>query len=96
MYLENTKDFDIHSSQNMREFYITDKGGNYIEDKDEATNYSLEEIKNCYQFSSEKLRVLNIRSQPSMSIKREPKKKLKRLKYFPMQTMLLITQFMKM
>ena len=49
-YLENTEDFDINSSQNMREFYITDKGGNYIEDIDEATNYSLEEIKNCYQF----------------------------------------------
>ena len=49
-YLENTKDFDINSSQNMREFYITDKGGNYIEDIDEATNYSLKEIKNCYQF----------------------------------------------
>ena len=27
-YLENTEDFDINSSQNMREFYITDKGGN--------------------------------------------------------------------
>ena len=40
MYLENTEDFDINSSQNMREFYITDKGGNYIEDIDEATNYS--------------------------------------------------------
>ena len=49
-YLENTEDFDINSSQNMREFYITDKGGNYIEYIDEATNYFLEEIKNCYQF----------------------------------------------
>ena len=49
-YLENTEDFDINSIQNMRAFYITDKGGNYIEDIDEATNYSLEEIKNCYQF----------------------------------------------
>ena len=48
IYLENTKDFNINSSQNMREFYITDKGGNYIEDIDEANNYSLEEIKNCY------------------------------------------------
>ena len=34
----------------MREFYITDKGGICIEDIDEATNYSLEEIKKCYQF----------------------------------------------
>ena len=49
-YLESTGDFDINSSQNMREFYITDKGRNYIEDIDEATNYCLEEIKNCYQF----------------------------------------------
>ena len=48
-YLENTEDFDINSSQNMSEFYITDKGGNHIEDIDEATNYSLEEIKICYQ-----------------------------------------------
>ena len=53
-HLENTEDFDIKSSQNMREFYITDKGGNYIEDIDEATNYSLEEIKNCYQFRTVK------------------------------------------
>ena len=50
MYLENTEDFDINSSQNMREFDITDKSVNYIEDIGEATNYSLEEIKNCYQF----------------------------------------------
>ena len=34
----------------MKEFYITDKAGNYIEDIDEAINNSLEEIKNCYQF----------------------------------------------
>ena len=50
MYLENTEDFDINSTQNIREFYITHKCGNYIEDKDEATKYSLEENKNCYQF----------------------------------------------
>ena len=50
MYLENTEEFDIKSSQNMREVYIKNKGGNYIEDIDEATSYSLEEIKNCYQF----------------------------------------------
>ena len=34
----------------MREFYITDKAGNYIEDIDEAINNSLEEIKNCHQY----------------------------------------------
>ena len=49
-FLENTGYFDINSSQNMKEFYITDKTGNYIEDIDAALNNSLEEIKNCYQF----------------------------------------------
>ena len=29
----------------MRESYITDKSGNYIEDIDKAINYSSEEIK---------------------------------------------------
>ena len=47
MYLENTEDFDITSSHNMRELYITDKVAIYIEDIDEAINYSLEDIKNC-------------------------------------------------
>ena len=83
MYLEITEDFDINSSQNMREFYITDKGGNYIEDIDEATNYSLEEIKNCYQFRKVK------------TFKKEPKKKLKLLQYFSILTILMITQYMK-
>ena len=80
MYLENTEDFDINSSPNMREFYITDKAGNYIEDIDEATNYSLEEIKTVTSFV--KLRVLNIRSRLNVIIRREPKKKIKLLKYF--------------
>ena len=49
-YLENTEYFDINSCQNMREFYITDKAGNNIEDIDESINNSLNEIKSCYQF----------------------------------------------
>ena len=49
-YLENTEYFDINFSQNMKEFYITDKTGKYIEDLEEAVNNSLEEIKNGYQF----------------------------------------------
>ena len=49
-YLENTEYFEINCSQNMKEFFITDKAGNYIEDLDEAINNSLEEIKNCYQY----------------------------------------------
>ena len=42
-YLEDTEDYDISSSLNLREFYITDKTRNYIEDIDKAFNYSLEE-----------------------------------------------------
>ena len=49
-YLENTEYFDINSSQKLRELYITDKAGNYIEDIDEAVKNSLDEIKSCYQF----------------------------------------------
>ena len=45
-YLENTEDFDINSSQNVREFYIFVKARKYFEDIDEAINNSLEEIKN--------------------------------------------------
>ena len=41
-YLENTQDFDINYSQNMKEFHIIDKAGNYIEDIDEAISTSLE------------------------------------------------------
>ena len=93
-YLENTEDFDINSSQNMREFYITDKGGNYIEDIDEATNYSLEEIKKCYQFR--KVRVLNIRSRLNVIIRRELKKKLKLLKYSSILIILIRMQYMNM
>ena len=53
-YLENTEYYNINSSQNMKEFYITDKAGNYIEVIDEAINHSLEEIKNCYQIRKNK------------------------------------------
>ena len=35
----------------MKEFYITDEAGNYIEDIDEAVNNSLEKIKNCYEYT---------------------------------------------
>ena len=43
-YLENTEYIDINSSQNMKEFFITDKAEKYIEDIDEAISNSLEEI----------------------------------------------------
>ena len=38
LHLENTKHFDINSGHIMKEFYITDKAGNYIEDIDVAFN----------------------------------------------------------
>ena len=72
-YLENTECFDINSSKNMKEFYFTDEVGNYIEDIDQAINNSLEEIKKIVT-TFVRLRVLTIRSQPSVSTRREPKK----------------------
>ena len=78
----------------MRKFYITDEVGNYIEDLDEAINNSSEEIKNCYQFR--KLGVFNIWSQPSVSTRRETKKKLKLLKYSSKLTILLIVLYLNM
>ena len=80
MYLENTEDFDINSSQNMREFYITHKGGNYIEDIDEATNYSLEEIKNCYQFC--KVKSFKYKITAECDYKKRTKEEVKTTKIF--------------
>ena len=80
MYLENTENFDINSSQNMREFYITDKGGNYIEDIDEATNYSLEEIKNCYQFR--KVKSFKYKITAECNYKKRTKEEVKTTKIF--------------
>ena len=78
-YLENT-DFEINSSQNMREFYITDKGGNYIEDIDEATNYSLEEIKKCYQFG--KVKSFKYKITAEYDYKKRTKEEVKTTKVF--------------
>ena len=79
-YLENTDDVGINSSQNMREFYITDKGGNYIEDIDEATNYSLEEIKNCYQFR--KVKSFKYKITAECEYKKRTKEEVKNTKIF--------------
>ena len=78
--LENTEDFDINSSQNMREFYITDKGANYIEDIDETTNYSLEEIKNCYQFC--KIKSFKYKITAECDYKKRTKEEVKTTKIF--------------
>ena len=79
-YLENTEDFDINSSQNMREFYITSGGGNYIEDIDEATNYSLEEIKKCYQFR--KFKSFKYKITAECEYKKRTKEEVKTTKIF--------------
>ena len=93
-YLENREYFDINSSQNMKEIFNTDKGGNYIEDIDEAINNSLEEIKNCYQFR--KVKNFKHKITAECEYKKRTKKKLKLLKYSPTLIILLITQYMNM
>ena len=80
MYLENTEDFDRNSSQNIREFYITDKGGNYIEDIDEAINYYLEEIKSCYQFR--KVKSFKYKITAECEYKKRTKEEVKTTKIF--------------
>ena len=40
-YLDDTEDYDVNSSLNMREFYIGDKAEIYIEDLDEAIDYAV-------------------------------------------------------
>ena len=68
----------------MKEFYITDKAGNYIEDIDEAINSCLEEIKNCYHY----------RKVKSFKCKITAECEHKKITIEP--TILIITQYMKM
>ena len=77
-YLENTEYFDINSSQNMREFYITDKAGNYIEDIDEAVINSLEEIENCYQYR--KVKSFKYKTTAECEYKKRTKEEVKTTK----------------
>ena len=79
-YLENTEYFDINSSQNMREFYITDKAGTYIEDIDEAINNCLEEIKNCYQYR--KVKSFKYKITAECEYKKRTKEEVKTTKAF--------------
>ena len=92
-YLENTEDFDINSSQNMREFYITDKSGNSIEGIDEVTKYSLEEIKNCYQFR--KVESFKFKITAECDYKKRTKE-VKTTKYSSILILLIIMQYMNM
>ena len=64
----------------MREFYITDKGGNYIEDIDEVTKYSLEEMKNCYQFR--KVKSFKYKITAECEYKKRTKEEIKTTKIF--------------
>ena len=79
-YLEKTVYFDINSIQNMREVYITDKAGNYIEDLDVVINISLEEIKNCYQYRKVKSFKYNITAE--CEYKKKTKEEVKTTKIF--------------
>ena len=75
LYLENTEDFDINSSQNMREFYITYKTGSYTEDIDEAINNSLVEIKSFYHFR--KIKSFNYKITAECDYKKRTKDEVK-------------------
>ena len=76
----------------MRELYITDKGGNYIEDIDEATINSLEEVKNCYQFR--KVTSFKYKITTECENKKRTKEEVKSLKYSSTLTILLIRLYM--
>ena len=64
----------------MREFYITDKAGNYIEDIDEAINNSLEEIKNFYQYR--KVKSWKYKITDECEYKKRTKEEVKTTKIF--------------
>ena len=70
----------MNSSQNMKEFYITAKAGNYIEDIDEAINNSLEEIINCYQFR--KVKSFKNKITAECDYKKRTKEEVKTTKIF--------------
>ena len=78
----------------MREFYITDKAGNYIEDMNEAINNSLEDIENCYQYR--KVKSFKYKITAECEYKERTKEEVKTTKIFSTITILLITQYMKM
>ena len=92
VYLENTERFDINSGQNMREFYINDKGGNYIEDVVVAINKSLEEIKNCYQYR--KIESFKYKIKAECEYKKRTKDEVKITKYSSTLTIFLIMLYM--
>ena len=78
----------------MKEFYITDKAGNNIEDIDEAINNSLEEIKTFYQFR--KVKSFKYKITVVCEYMKRTKKEVKSTKVSSMLTILLIMQYMNM
>ena len=64
----------------MKEFFITDKAGDYIEDIDEAINKSLDEIKNCYH--SRKHKSLKYKITSECEYKKRNKEEVKTTKKF--------------
>ena len=78
----------------MRDFYTTDKGGNYIGDIDEATNSPYMKLKTVTNFVE--LRVLNIRLRSSVIKRIELKMKLRLQKYSSILARLIVMQYMKM
>ena len=78
----------------MRVFFINDMNEKYIIDIDEATNYSLEKIKNCYQLDP--LRPLNTRSPQNVNTKRQLKKRFESGRYSSLQSTFLITLYTNM
>ena len=76
----------------MREFFDRDRYETYIEDTSEATNNSLEDIKNCFQHRP--LKTFCIRLQKNVSTRRELKTKLYSQKYSSTKSTLLLMLYM--
>ena len=64
----------------MKEFYITDKAGNYLEDIDEAINISLEDNKNSYQ--NRKVKSFKYMITAECEYKKRTKKEVRTTKIF--------------
>ena len=80
IYLEDTEDYDINFSLNMREVFITDKSGKYIEYIDEAINYSVDEIKNCYEKLFRKVKSCKYKFTAECEYKKRAKGEVKTMK----------------
>ena len=79
----------------MKEFFITHKAGNYIEDTDEVVNNSSDEIKSCYQFR--KVKSFKYKIKAECDYKKRTKDEVKTTKYFSSPTILIIImQYMNM